>query len=238
MNIDNKITYKNLTSNYYVNIFYNHREFEKIIREEYNLSNKYFINSIPRFGKKNLVILKDLEFSKKILSDYYIISEQYEAYNSIDKMRDYIEFLRFVEKTEMFDNEPDNIHGICSEKDDKYDALYVAFKEYKLSIKFENTILPDDFEQSILDKAIYGENHVQLVTLNITREYGKKMSNTFKFVYGDDPDVNDVSDELLLNKVFEDVNYKMSHVFDILMRDNYLDTNNWRNLYNYGFRVQ
>ena len=84
-------------------------------------------------------------------------------------------------------------------------------------------------------KAIYGENHVQLVTLNITRESGKKMSNTFKFVYGDNPDINDVSDELLLNKVFEDVNTKMTDIFDILMNS---DTSDWRNLYNYGFKIQ
>ena len=235
MNIDDIIKYKNLTSNYYVNIFYNHREFEKHIRDEYNLSKLDIITSIPRFKKRSIVITKDLEFSKKILSDYYIISEQYEAYNSIDKMRDYIEFLRFVEKTEMFENAPDNKFNICSEKDDEFDALYIALSGYKISIKFENTILPDDFEQSILDKAIYGENHVQLVTLNITRESGKKMSNTFKFVYGDNPDINDVSDELLLNKVFEDVNTKMTDIFDILMNS---DTSDWRNLYNYGFKIQ
>ena len=234
MNIDYNIRYKNLTSNYYINIFCNHREFERMIKEEYNLSQIETINSIPRFKKKNLVITKDLEFSKKILSDYYIVSEEYEAYNSIDKMRDYIEFLRFVEKTEMFDNEPDNKYGICSEKDDKFDALYAFLFSYKLSIKFENTILPDDFEQSILDKAIYGENHVQLVTLNITRFSGKKMSNTFKFIYGDNPDINDVSDELLLNKVFKDINADMKYVFDSIINE----TSNWRNLYNYGFKVQ
>lgn len=240
------IEYKNISPNYYINVFFNHREFQKAIRDEYNISRIKLLDKIPTFGKKSCVITgENYDFSKKLLSDYFILSENYESYNSIDKMKDFIEFIRFIEKIEMFENDPDNLFGIYCEEKDKDKKIYIILKNYKVQMKLEETEIEDDlFEQSILDKAIYGTNHVTLVTLNIKRDTGKKMENQFTFIYGDEPEFNDVSDELLLDNVMKDVNLKMLNLFDTVSgldsasdEHEFSEKEKWKDLYQYGFSI-
>ena len=247
------ISYKNISPNYYINVFFNHREFTKLILDEYNLSNLKVLDKIP-FRKKNCITTgEDIDFCKSILSDYFILSENYQGYNSIDKMKDFIEFIRFIEKVEMFENDPDNRYGIFCEEKNKNKTIYIVLNNCKIQMNMEETELEDTlFEQSILDKAIYGSNHVTLVTLNITRTTGKNMTNTFTFIYGDEPEYNDVSDELLLDNVMKDINSKMLYLFDTVMSlksasssellvekwsSTELLVEKWRNIYQYGFWI-
>lgn len=111
---------------------------------------------------------------------------------------DFCKFLRTVEKLFLYNN--DEYCYVYSEIMDKTWLLFLRSEEneYKIRIKIEKTKIDNLLDdESNIEKLFFDNSKLVLVTIDIVREYGKKMVTTFKYPLGSTPQFNDASDEVL-----------------------------------------
>lgn len=121
-------------------------------------------------------------------------------FNSISN---FSSFLRFAEKCYMYKNSEDNNVYTDIDKNGDKQNLYIIYNDYKIKITFTKTKIPNINKSSLLD---LNENKVIFIDIEIVRTFGKRMNNVFKFIIGEEPKFNDISDELLFYKFKNDIN--------------------------------
>ena len=108
------------------------------------------------------------------------------------------------------------IYGeITEESNCKIYRLYLEWTKYdsKICIEFRSSNIKNPVSNNFIDKIIddESENNIEFITVTISRDFGKNMKNTFKFVSGSSPTFNDESDEILYDNI---INYASDSIIE------------------------
>ena len=181
---------------------------------EYDLKNKYVIVDKPSRFK-----IKDY---KHYTIDSNLLFKYNRCINSIHELdiniiKEYIIFMRYMEKCFMNKNDISRgIYGeITEESNCKIYRLYLEWTKYfsKICIEFRSSNIKNPVSNNFIDKIIddESENNIEFITVTISRDFGKNMKNTFKFVSGSSPTFNDESDEILYDNI---INYASDSIIE------------------------
>lgn len=179
--------------------------------KEREIDPEYFSQDITRYNLCQRRVYK--KFYKKIKPEdselkMYLNNLQQDLDNHpnwFSMLYNYGCFLRYAEKIIMYKNDPE-YNDICSENKDKDIFLLIKTDDFKSKISITKSELPDINTGAFLD----------LINIEIIREFGKKMKNEFKFISGEEPKFNNDSDRILfdgykkiLNRMITDNFYKI-----------------------------
>ena len=135
-------------------------------------------------------------------------------------VRDYIYFVKICEKIFMFNNSEEE-SDLFAKIDDLKDLFYLELtnSEYKIKISFQDssinmpgshTGIPDDDDPlGFMKEPSRDEiNYVLFINIDTYRDFGEKMTDSFKFIYNSNMNYNDESDEIQC-KVIRNIITKM-----------------------------
>lgn len=177
-----------------------------------------------------------------------IIYNTLDASDIYDRIKWFAEFLRIAEKLFLYNN--DEYCYVYSELGDKTHILFIRSEdnEYKIRVKIEKTkidnLLDDD---SNLEKLFFDDPKLTIVTIDVAREYGKKMVSTFKFPIGVEPQYNSDSDRILFNMVLKIIRDKIVESYLSIIESTFKimnvinlseDKSYWENFKNNGLWVE
>ena len=149
-----------------------------------------------------------------IMSDITIYCKERRA-NWFNTILNFANFLRYAEKCFFYKNsECAMVYSEVLEKE-KVTNIYFKRNGYKIKISFEETKiqLTPDHIMTFLDKKEY----LKFVTIEVVREYGKQMQNTFNFISNEEPIMNSKSDAILFEKIKKDICYAIKETFEKIL---------------------
>lgn len=152
----------------------------------------------------------------------------------MDIIKDYIIYMRYMEKCFMYKN--DKSHSIYAdiseESNNKVYRLYLNWVNFesKICIEFKSSNIKNPATDSFIDKIISedADDNIDFITITISREFGKNMKNTFKFISNSLPTFNDESDKILYNNIID-------HVYEIIMKDFHFMINHIAEFFDIGY---
>lgn len=196
-------------------VYDNENDFERLCHSFYNWALKF-----PNIEPKNVVYSKpnklfrnkkyeklEIPVANHVLKLYeYIFEYQFSIDEWLKDIEKYIFFIRFAEKCFMYQNSDNNNIYAEITKDGEKKIFYYKNKKYKVKVTFENTKIKNPAAGNLALSMIYGEESAVLkfTTIDIAREYGKMMTNTFRFITGEDIEL-EKSDEILINNVIREI---------------------------------
>lgn len=133
-----------------------------------------------------------------------------------ENLRYFGHFIRFAEKCFMYHNTDTSL--VFSETiKDKPDDIIIYFKrnDYKVKIRFEKTEIPQIVD--FTDNGYVTDGNVYFINIEIVRNFGKQMCNTFKFISYETPKFKDFSDQLLFEKFKKDISRDIKNVYDDIL---------------------
>lgn len=161
----------------------------------------------------------------------YYLEEDINLYDWFSMLYNYGCFLRYAEKIIMYKNDPE-YNDICSENKDKDIFLLIRTDDFKSKISITKTELPDINTGAFLD----------LINVEIIRDFGKKMKNEFKFISGEEPKFNNDSDRILFDGYKKIINRMIADNFHKILDSVglfYLNKDiKWEGYLNDGFWVR
>lgn len=210
--MDTDILQYNIYIHFYENLYdtiyncINENEFEKLsAKKKFKLFERSE-NKWTYVRDKALDMLD--EFINEECSEEYMLS--------FGSLWQFCQFVRFIEKVNMFRNDPDSTLYV--------DSDMLELKERSFEIKFDSKTTFNFKLEKAEDKVNHQE--FKVITLNVKRKYGKQMTNIFTIV-NEDVKFNDSSD-LYLIKTVNEVLYKdmlkilkesVTEIVDTLYRD-------------------
>ena len=140
--------------------------------------------------------------------------------------------IRSAEKCFMYKNDQDNIIYAEETKDTKT-FYYNNVSTYKCKISFEktkiNSLSYDNIDES-LNKIFEDDNNVVFVTIEVKRNFGKEMTNTFKFLSTSEPTCNDHNDSIMLKVIMNDITNTVINEYNSIL-NNILTDQYWIHSY-------
>lgn len=135
--------------------------------------------------------------------------------NTLDNVKNFGYYIRYAEKCYMYQN-ADTSEIFSETVKNKPDDIIVYFKwkDYKVKISFESTKIPN------IANIIDDSENISFVNIEIVRNFGKQMCNTFRFVPGEESTLKNnliTSDDVLLYKVCNDINRSISNTYDKIL---------------------
>lgn len=125
----------------------------------------------------------------------------------------FCQFVRWAEKVLLYKNNPDNIGTFYVDsqlKDDTREFL-INKGDYKIFIKLQLLSKPNS---SLID-----QQYNQVITILVTRDFGKKMENKYVVIDGE-VELDDDSDLYLVNQINKEINNAiMATVKDIIVNN-------------------
>lgn len=197
-----------------------------IFKKRYKLENSSEINNKFESMKNNILSCSNSDFIEQVLKDF-------------------AKFIRYTEKCFMYRNDESAI--LYSEEIKNIINLYYKRDDYKVKISFEQSEIPNIKKTNLLESFITGNqlinNNLEFINIEIVREYGKRMTNVFKFVSGENPKFNDSSDKILFDRFRKDITDSIFFVFDNILNSFIYDytkienTTDWKEVIKYGIRI-
>lgn len=182
--------------------------FISFCEDYFNFINDKLIN-VDKIYNKRKINCEKVIFNDKLKKDFLEISKLLS--NRYNVLEDYCLFIRFAEKCFMYKNcETNNIYA---EIVDNKKILYYKNDDYKVKITYEITKIKKPSSNIALSMiSDESETNIKFITIEIVRNFGKQMKNIYKFVYGEEINI-EKSDEILLNIVFTKMNREIFDSF-------------------------
>ena len=155
------------------------------------------------------ISIKLKELYNEIFSSNLVIYNEVTRAKWFQTILDYANFLRYAEKCFFYKNSESL--KLYSEIMDKATNLYYRKDGYKIKISFEHSKIETE------DSTIFDKKYHDFITIEVARDYGKQMKNTFSFISGEEPILNNPSDAILFNKIQRDICYAITESFDKIM---------------------
>lgn len=170
--------------------------------DEEKKKKKLFASSKPVSKFKKKLTFSAFEIENTINAIKATIYNTLDSSDIYDRIKWYAEFLRIAEKLFLYNN--DEYCYIYSELGDKTYLLFIRSEdnEYKIRVKIEKTKIDNLLDdESNIEKLFFDDPKLTIITIDVVREYGKKMISSFKFPLGAEPSFNEESDKMLFNLV-------------------------------------
>lgn len=190
----------------------------------------------------------DKEKSKKLKDMYCKIESNVLDSDDISTwfyfLYDFAHFIRFAEKCFMYPNTDSSYifsENIKNKKDDI--IIYIKKNDYKVKVSFEKSKIPDISPSSDYLLTGFQCEDLYFINVEIVRNFGKQMCNTFKFVSNENPKFNDISDELLFKNFKRNISKEIMYTYDKILNSiipNYtnIETTYWREVIENGLWVR
>lgn len=154
-------------------------------------------------------------------------------------------FIRHAEKCFMYNNSDSNTI-FAEDKDEKTFIIYFCnlSDNFRYKITFEKTEISNMNSSNLVESYISNKSTLNIIEVEIKRDYGKHMKTTFRFIEDEEPMFNNISDkilyELFMNKTIEMMSETFDQVLDSIVP---LYTNNsllitWKEVMKNGFRIR
>jgi hypothetical protein len=191
--------------------------------------------------KKHPITTEEVKSIKKLDIDYEEIISQLD-YNSdnfnvekwLEIVKSFTLFIRYAEKCFMFKNtDENNIYAETEVGKDKSIVLYIKFKDYKIKFIFDKTKIQKENYNNILLLATEDSKYVSMYTIELVRNFGKNMMNRFRFISGEEPTFNDISDKILFKRILSDTSEIIINTFGEILNSILLEYKNIENQTNW-----
>lgn len=132
--------------------------------------------------------------------------------NTLENVKNFGYYIRYAEKCYMYQNADTSkifSETVKSKPDDI--IVYFKWKDYKVKISFESTNIPNIVDDS---------ENISFVNIEIVRNFGKQMCNTFRFIPGEEDTLKNnliTSDDILLYKVCNDINTSILNTYNMIL---------------------
>jgi hypothetical protein len=129
---------------------------------------------------------------------------------------DFAKFIRFAEKCFMYDNSENNT--LYVEDKDDVTRIFFIFPTYKARISYTKSKISNN--ESPLESFLNDTDNlsVTIYDIEIIRNTGKQMKNTFRFIDEEEPKIKDISDAILIDKLKEDTTEMIIDKFERIMK--------------------
>ena len=177
-----------------------------VVSEDYKKMKKYMNADSFREAKTYINSLNSLFEECKTLINRTKSKEWYLA------LRDYIYFIKVCEKAFMYNNDNDeDIYCEIVEFKDIF-TIIANTNDYKIKISFQDSSInmpgvnidmtnDDDPLDFMREKEQDKSNKVLFINIDITRNFGVGMNQSFRFIYNSGNNIDDQIDILLLNVI-------------------------------------
>lgn len=166
------------------------------------------LNNVDKIYSKRKIGSKKIIFDDKLKKEFDIISKHFSDDCII--FEDYCSFIRFAEKCFMYKNcETSNIYADIM---DNKKILYYKNNDYKVKITYEITKIKKIGSNVALSLIEDEETNIKFINIEIVRNYGKQMKNIYKFVSGEEINIEE-SDKILLNVILRKMNREIFDSF-------------------------
>jgi hypothetical protein len=163
------------------------------------------------FKKKEEPVVKavaPLDIAIQAINDYLesLLSNPSQTFWTLWKL---CQFIRWAEKIFIYDNNPESDYTIFVDSE-----MNESIR--KFVIKFTNITI--QFKLELIEKPNYTlteDKYSQVITINVTRDYGKKM-NTKLVVVDSEADIADDSDLYLINQINRYVNVAIANTISYI----------------------
>ena len=218
----------------------------EILKDKRDALTKRYIDSFLDYilFKKHF----DKEKSKKLKDMYSKIESDIIDSDDISTwfyfLYDFAHFIRFAEKCFMYPN-TDTSHifseNIKNKKDDI--VIYLKKNDYKVKVSFEKTKIPDINASSDYLLTGFQCEDLYFINVEIVRNFGKQMCNTFKFVSNENPKFNDISDQFLFENFKRNISNEIMNTYSKILNSiipNYtnIETTYWKEVIENGLWVR
>ena len=173
----------------------------------------------------------------------YNLSFQMDNEHFVDIVSEFARFLRVAEKLFLYDN--DQSCEVFSEIIDNKTILFVRSDErgFKSRIVVEKTMIDNLLNgEASLERLFNGDkSKLSIITIDINRDYGKKMLSSFKFPYSTELDIDDsdrtlfeLYKSIVISKICQCYLSIVESTFKIMNIDNLSEENSYWENFKYG----
>ena len=204
----------------------------------------------PIFKSVNSIKEEFKAKSDKVKTDYHWEDYKIDSFNGyisrawnydlafadwILEVKKFIDFIRYSEKCFMYKNESSidrEARGSIVYVEDKENTLYIRdfLNDIKIKVSFVesmvNDIIIDTTSNSLADYVESGKTPkrqitVEFIDITLVREFGKELTNQFRFMISENPKYNDESDKVLMDVIRSQISMHLKSTFYEIF-DNYI----------------
>ena len=150
---------------------------------------------IEIFQKKDKCIVCYTNVEEKLDNIKFFISKVKNNPVTFDRIWDFCEFIRIVEKIFFYRNTPDNdiyVEMAWSGKSTNVRKMRINYEDSEIRFTLDHSILNND-----------------ILTINVVRHFGLEMNNEYKIVNGEIGKYDDSSDLYMINEINKMLRYYM-----------------------------